>query len=154
MKFQDHVWEETGRKRRILDKKSSHSNLGQGEKSKLTKLCNTILASDTTILSLIISNSEGEVLGRAQGAEYDKVYHKKTANVRSYAGAWGAVIMGIEEKNTSFGRTEYVLRSHARAKILMVPFQRKDFTMSLLIKKSGDPEALVSKIETLLKKQV
>jgi hypothetical protein len=74
----------------------------------LTAICKQIRESDSSVMSLTISDANGDIRSQSYGAEYEREFLEKAAIVRSKAGVWAALMLGMEhEIDDVFGDRMY-----------------------------------------------
>lgn len=75
---------------------------------------------------------------------------EKAAEIRKKAGVLGAVFMGMESQaDQVFGETQALVRLHSDAKLIVIPFQSREYVVTLLTKRKADQESIVQKVRNL-----
>ncbi len=107
--------------------------------------------SDPSILSLTIAGANGTIIAHSYGKEYEQEYLERASKVRERAGAWAALMLGIEyETDDVFGETECIVRVHKKGKLMVVPFNSKKMVLAMLTTRDASEINLLPKIQPLL----
>lgn len=124
--------------------------LSAGADGSFKLLCEKIRSIDDSILSLTIADKEGALLAHSYGSEYQEKFMKSAGTLRSKAGAFAVLSMGMEtQADNVFGATEAIVKLHTNAKLIVIPFQSKNYFLTLLAKRHGDTDLIIQRVTNL-----
>jgi hypothetical protein len=123
----------------------------KASKKSFQSLCEKLLASDSSIMSLTIADLNGEILAQDYGSEYQTTFFEKARDARGRAGVWATLMLGMErEVDEAFGPTEYIVRAHSNGNLVVVPFPNHQMVATFLTKKGAVASRILPKVMPLL----
>ena len=130
---------------------NKRNQLSDRDNNVLADFCRQIRETDSSIMSLTIADAHGDIISQSHGTEYEREFLGRAAGVRTKAGAWAALMLGMEyEVDEVFGETECIVRVHKNGKLMIVPFPSKKMILVLLTKKQVDSNNVLPKIRPIL----
>jgi hypothetical protein len=126
--------------------------MAHSELEKMETLSKQLLVAHSGILSLTISDSNGNTLATSFTSEYERNFLDSAKSLRSRAGLFSATMLGMEEEvGKIFGPTEAVVRIHENGKLIIIPFPSKKGLITFLTKREVVADEILSATEPFVR---